>query len=87
MNRWSAGENPFSDADWTASWRISKGTDEQWQELRARLADEARRWHGVLASPRDVRDEELAGVIGSIAHLAYHIGAIRQIHRAARRTA
>ena len=21
MNRWSAGENPFDDADWTASWR------------------------------------------------------------------
>jgi hypothetical protein len=27
---------------------------------------------------------ELNGVVGSIAHLAYHLGAIRQIDRAAR---
>src|SRR5262245_21781656 len=23
MNRWSAGENPFDDADWSVSWRIT----------------------------------------------------------------
>src|SRR4051795_66331 len=84
MNRWSAGENPFEDADWTASWRIAEVTEAAWGDLRSELAAEAHRWHGALRSPREVGPEELAGVVGSIAHLAYHLGAIRQISRAAR---
>jgi hypothetical protein len=34
---------------------------------------------GVLRTPREVQDVELSGMIGSIAHLAYHMGAIRQM--------
>jgi hypothetical protein len=37
-----------------------------------------------MGRPRDVGEIELNGIIGSIAHLAYHLGAIRQIDRAAR---
>ena len=79
MNRWSAGENSFGDADWGASWKKTTVTDEQWQALRADLRAEAARWLSVLRTPRDVEDVELNGMIGSIAHLAYHLGAIRQI--------
>jgi hypothetical protein len=84
MNRWSAGENPFADADWSTSWRISRVDDGQWEDLRAGLSAEAARWKSALGSPREVGAEELAGMIGSIAHLAYHLGAIRQIDRTAR---
>jgi hypothetical protein len=35
----------------------------------------------VLRAPREVNGVELSGMIGSIAHLAYHLGAIRQIDR------
>jgi len=38
----------------------------------------------VLQTPREVADVELSGMIGSIAHLAYHLGAIRQINKDAR---
>ena len=31
--------------------------------------------------PREMSDVELNSVIGSVAHLAYHLGAIRQIDR------
>jgi hypothetical protein len=55
-----------------------------WTEVRSGLRDEAHRWREVLASPRDVAEVALAGMIGSIAHLAYHVGAIRQISKAAR---
>ena len=79
MNRWSAGENSFGDADWGASWKKTTVTDEQWQTLRADLRAEAARWLSVLRTPRDVEDVELNGMIGRIAHLAYHLGAIRQI--------
>ena len=84
MNRWSAGENPFADADWTTSWRKTSVSEDEWTRLRGALRDEARRWLDALGKPRDVDDIELNGVVGSIAHLAYHLGAIRQIDRATR---
>jgi hypothetical protein len=83
MNRWSAGENPFGDADWTAAWRRTRVTAADWKSLRDQLADEAHRWLGTLGTPRQVDQNELNAVVGSIAHLAYHLGAIRQIDRTA----
>jgi hypothetical protein len=84
MNRWGAGENPFDDADWSASWRRTVVTEDEWTALRAQLRSEAARWLEVLGTPREVDEIGLNGVVGSIAHLAYHLGAIRQIDRAAR---
>lgn len=84
MNRWARGENPFADADWGMSWRRTKVDDDEWMRLRMELRDEARSWLETLEHPRSVDEVELNGVIGSIVHLAYHIGAIRQIDRAAR---
>jgi hypothetical protein len=84
MNRWTAGENPFQGADWGAAWRTGAVSEPEWARLRAALADEAHRWLGALRVPREVDEVELSGVIGSIAHLAYHLGAIRQIDRTAR---
>jgi hypothetical protein len=84
MNRWSKGENPFDDADWSASWRRNAVSEKEWSELRARLREDAVRWLEVLRTPREITEIELNGVIGSVAHLAYHLGAIRQIGQAAR---
>lgn len=84
MNRWAAGENPFKDADWTVAWRISSVSDDEWKSLRDALAAEAMSWWEVVRVPRTMSDAEFRGVAGSIAHLAYHLGAIRQIDRAAR---
>ena len=84
MNRWAAGENPFTDADWSAAWRTTTVSDDEWARLRQILRDEAHRWLEALGTPRDVARIELNGMVGSIAHLAYHVGAIRQIDRTAR---
>jgi hypothetical protein len=84
MNRWSAGENPFTDADWGASWKKTTVTDDEWRRLRADLRSEATRWLNALATAREVKEIELNGMIGSIAHLAYHLGAIRQMNSSAR---
>ena len=85
MNRWAAeGGDPFADATWDAAWKLSTVDDAAWQEIRAGLAAETRRWQTTLETPRDVKGIELAGMIGSIAHLAYHLGAIRQIDKTAR---
>jgi hypothetical protein len=84
MNRWAEGENPFADANWADSWKRGRVSDEQWLVLRRELRDAVERWHAALQSPRDVTGAELDGVIGSIVHLAYHLGAIRQIAPGAR---
>lgn len=84
MNRWSEGENPFDDADWTASWRRTRVSAAQWKQLRDELADEAHRWLENLGKPREIDQSELNSVVGSVAHLAYHVGAIRQIDLSAR---
>jgi hypothetical protein len=85
MNRWaSEGGNPFADAKWDEAWKVSAVNEAQWAEIRRGLGDEAHRWLKALGSPREVNVVELNGMIGSIAHLGYHLGAIRQIDKDAR---
>ena len=85
MNRWAAeGGNPFADATWEAAWKTATVSETEWEEIRNGLRDEAHRWMQALSSSRDVSDVELTGIIASIPHLAYHLGAIRQIDKDAR---
>src|SRR5258705_10409180 len=85
MNRWAVeGGNPFADAKWDEAWKTSGVEAVEWQEIRNGLRDEAHRWQQALSSPRDVKDIELTGMIASIAHLGYHLGAIRQIDKQTR---
>jgi hypothetical protein len=85
MNRWAAeGGNPFADAKWDEAWKTSSVDATTWQEIRNGLRDEAHRWVQALSSPREVTDIELTGMIASLAHLGYHLGAIRQIDKQSR---
>lgn len=85
MNRWAReGGNPFADATWDAAWKTTRVDEKEWRSIRSELDAECTRWLEILAAPRDVLPVELAGMIGSIAHLAYHLGAIRQIDKTAR---
>ncbi len=85
LNRWASGEaEPWKDADWTRSWKKGVVTEAEWRALRDDLRRESEAWVEAIAVPRDVQPRELAWIAGSVAHLAYHLGAIRQIDRAAR---
>ena len=85
MNRWAtAGGNPFADATWDEAWKTSLVDAHVWQEIRDGLRDETHRWLEALNPAREVTDLELTGMIASIAHLAYHLGAIRQIDKQTR---
>jgi hypothetical protein len=85
MNRWaSEGGNPFANAKWDEAWKTSAVDTRQWEKIRNGLRDEAHRWCGVLQSRREGSGVELTGMIASIAHLAYHLGAIRQIDKQTR---
>lgn len=85
MNRWAAeGGNPFADARWDEAWRVGEVDELEWEEIRRGLAAETRSWLAVLGAPREMSGIEQTGMISSIAHLAYHLGAIRQIAKGAR---
>jgi hypothetical protein len=135
LNRWNRGEQPFADANYSASWSRTIVTAAEWSDRLDDLRREAYAWRDALRAPahddaNDVRDShphdarenvdregrgkqpvdsddrpngfggdslrrgtrrwpdlthaELTGVVSSIAHLAYHLGAIRQIDRATR---
>jgi hypothetical protein len=85
MNSWARdGGNPFANAKWDEAWKTSAVGDSEWAEIRDGLRAEARSWLAALKTPRDASPVEVAGMIGSIAHLAYHLGAIRQINVHAR---
>jgi hypothetical protein len=84
LNRWSKGEDAFADADYSASWRRQALSDTEWRTLLNELGAEARAWREAVREPRELSDVELCGVLASVAHLAYHLGAIRQIDRSTR---
>jgi hypothetical protein len=85
LNQWAReGGNPFASARWEEAWKTSVVTDERWAAIRAGLREQAVQWREVLKQPREVADVEMSGMIGSVAHLAYHLGAMRQIDKAVR---
>src|SRR5689334_19129806 len=84
LTRWLAGEeNPWADADWNGSWRRNTVTEEQWSVLRANLRKEAVTWQKAVMSRTEWDDINAAGALSTIAHTAYHLGAVRQILAAA----
>jgi len=85
MNRWaSEGGNPFATADWSEAWKTTDVDEATWKQIRQELKNEAEQWLPRLEAPRDVMDVELNGMVASVVHLAYHLGAIRQIDKSAR---
>jgi hypothetical protein len=85
LNRWAAGEvNPWQSADWSEAWTLADVSEAQWEAIRRDLRGQVDDWLGALGRPRDVSGLELDGMVASVAHLAYHLGAIRQIEPATR---
>jgi len=85
MNQWAVdGGNPFANAKWDEAWKVSAVGEAEWTEIRDGLGAEVHRWLEVLKAPREVSGVELTGMMASVAHLAYHLGAIRQIDKATR---
>ena len=83
LNRSARGENPWADANWAESWMRQQVTADEWKSLRLALAVEARAWLEVVKRPPHWNESALASAVSSIPHLAYHLGAIRQLAQAA----
>jgi hypothetical protein len=65
------------------SWNRQHVTDEQWRTLRQRLEGETRAWLTVMDKPQQWSDMTMLGATAAIVHLAYHVGAIRQLSKVA----
>lgn len=83
LNRWARGDDPYGDADWSESWRHQQVNDAEWSELVAGLDEQIRNWRDAMAFPRPLDPSGFRETIGSVVHLAYHLGAIRQLDAAA----
>jgi hypothetical protein len=85
LKAWFGGSPvPQEQVDWTASWRLGELSEEAWRSLRGELRREAAEWGETLRTPRAVNEVQAGYMAGSVAHVAYHFGAIRQLDRAAR---
>ncbi|EAQ78338.1 hypothetical protein [Blastopirellula marina] len=69
----------FATADWSAAWEVKMIRDADWNALIAEIDALGRVWLEACETPHEWDSMMLTGAFASIAHLAYHMGAIRQI--------
>ncbi|MFD9625415.1 hypothetical protein [Peribacillus muralis] len=63
--------------DWEASWTISQVDEEKWAEIKEGLQ---REYFTLLSEIKTINlEERLTNVNATIAHSAYHLGALRQM--------
>ncbi len=85
LNRWVSGEeNPWADADFGESWRRTTVNEDEWKSLRQSLRHEAEAWRKAVVDRSQWDDLSAAAALSTVAHTAYHLGAIRQVLAAAR---
>lgn len=78
-NRAMKGENPYRDADWKDSWATATVSEATWKELRDSLRLEFEALKKAISDPGVwSSDKRVFGMIGNIAHAAWHLGALRQ---------
>ena len=84
LNRWAGGDpNAFADATFAESWSHQWVNDAEWTGLREAFECETREWRTRLETPPAWDATILSGFVSSVAHTAYHMGAIRQLVPAA----
>jgi hypothetical protein len=83
LNRWARGEDPWHDANFAASWRRLDVDGAQWAALRQALAGEASAWTAACRDRREWNEFSITEAFASAVHMAYHLGAIRQMSREA----
>jgi len=84
LNRWFSGEeNPFANADFNQSWRQTTVAEDEWHAMCESLRKEAETWRRAVAARSKWDDTSAAAALSTIAHTAYHLGAIRQVLAAA----
>ena len=82
LNRALAGDpSGYATADWSLAWKLETVTDAEWQQLVADLDREATAFQQSAGDSREWSEIMLTGCFGAAAHVAYHLGAVRQMLR------
>jgi hypothetical protein len=71
------GENP--DADWDGSWEPSVVNREDWDRLRAQISEASATLRKTIEAGANWESLAFKGIIATVGHTAYHLGAIRQL--------
>jgi hypothetical protein len=74
----AAIESDQTPVDWKESWRVKTVDDAAWKELVARVGREYLRLRQAVEARASSSGEAFGEAVGSIAHVGYHLGAIRQ---------
>lgn len=64
--------------DWPESWRLSEVDETMWKNLLEEMQVSYEELTGAIATHASSSVEAMGGAVGAIAHVAYHLGAIRQ---------
>lgn len=73
---WINGDR--SPRNWKESWQISMVDEAAWQEMLKQVRREYEKLRQSIESNATSSLEAMGGAIAAIAHVAYHLGAIRQ---------
>lgn len=71
--------------NWDASWLIETVNEAEWNALRDTVRHAYENTLRCVAEVQDWSEMQVGMAIGMVAHTAYHLGAIRQIAKAAKR--
>ncbi|MBW3111646.1 MULTISPECIES: hypothetical protein [Bacillaceae] len=75
-----SGEVP--DKDWEASWKITSVDTDTWTQFTSELQQEYTALLTTIDSLTSFEEQTFSGMLGAIAHSAYHLGSIRQMVKA-----
>jgi uncharacterized damage-inducible protein DinB len=70
-----SGKTPH---DWNESWRVKEVDAPSWAKLRSDLNEGRARLRTAIESHAHKGEAQMAGAVSAVAHVAYHVGAIRQ---------
>jgi hypothetical protein len=73
---WIRGDN--TPQDWTQSWAVRAVDEAGWDGLREKLRAGFRDLLGVVEAHGCDRPEAFGAAVAAIAHVAYHLGAVKQ---------
>ena len=71
---------PPQEGDWESSWSKQEATDQEWEELKRDIRFQYSFFLSACGKSEDFDDAETAlGFTAQLPHMAFHLGAIRQL--------
>ncbi|HSE43232.1 MAG TPA: hypothetical protein VLH08_20910 [Acidobacteriota bacterium] len=73
---WIRGDH--SERDWAESWKVNDVNEDEWSKMRHEILKAYEDLREAIGSHASGNAEAFGGAAGVVAHMAFHLGAIRQ---------